>query len=327
MEIDSLKSEISALRQFEDTIKSAAIDARKNADQTMASAKKEAEQIMSKARGEAEQLIKMQSKKIAALEAQLSKLELSKKTYISKLRSMINSHLEIVEEAAKADIKKDLTGIADDDESIEDFEVTDSSEVSRSTLETIATEPSEESIKTEDANAAEEILPAAAAAILGNNLDSAPPPTEDNEKAQIEEPVNDKASIDPELSVALESYKAKAEAEGSMDPGNQNPIDELPVPPQGAIVETTKTAEEVPDEFITANEPMPESDEDNDDPIKVNTDRVNISPDAQDTPTEHNQIDIDKVEDKKESSSGDIGDELDKIVDAFEQKMDEAAKR
>ena len=40
MEIESIKGQLSGLRQFEDAIKSAAIDARRNADLTIANAKK-----------------------------------------------------------------------------------------------------------------------------------------------------------------------------------------------------------------------------------------------------------------------------------------------
>ncbi|MFQ5452850.1 MAG: DivIVA domain-containing protein, partial [Candidatus Zixiibacteriota bacterium] len=47
MEIDSLNTQITGLKQFEDTIKNAAIDARRNADLTIANAKKEADLILS----------------------------------------------------------------------------------------------------------------------------------------------------------------------------------------------------------------------------------------------------------------------------------------
>ena len=61
MELDSVKGQLQGLRQFEDTIKSAAIDARRNADLTMDNAKQEAELLLGKAKNEAEKIIESKS--------------------------------------------------------------------------------------------------------------------------------------------------------------------------------------------------------------------------------------------------------------------------
>ena len=58
MELDSVKSQLTGLKQFEDTIKGAAIDARRNADTLMQNARKEAELILSRAKEEAERALK-----------------------------------------------------------------------------------------------------------------------------------------------------------------------------------------------------------------------------------------------------------------------------
>lgn len=97
MELEAIKLQVAGLRQFEDTIKGAAIDARRNADATVATARKEAELILQKAKNEVETLITTRQQRIVESEAQLEKLELTRRAYIQKLRAMITSHLELVE--------------------------------------------------------------------------------------------------------------------------------------------------------------------------------------------------------------------------------------
>ncbi len=57
MENDSIKSQLESLKQFEDSIKGAAIDARKNADATMANAKDEAETLLADAKTKDDNLV------------------------------------------------------------------------------------------------------------------------------------------------------------------------------------------------------------------------------------------------------------------------------
>lgn len=155
MEVESLKSQLTALKQFEDTIKSAAIDARRNADMTLANAKKEAEQLLSKARSQAEEIKKSHAAQSQHYEAQIAKLELARKSYVNKLRSLISNHLELVNEIANAEPKE----VKDE----QHIEVTESSEVKQVRRETVATPPSKQPvIKTEEANAAEQIVKVAA---------------------------------------------------------------------------------------------------------------------------------------------------------------------
>ena len=98
LEIDSLKTQVAGLREFEDTIKNAAIDARRNADMTITNAKKEAELVLTKARAEGDKIVGSRSKQISSLENKIAKLEVVKKSYMNKLRSLINSHLDIIDE-------------------------------------------------------------------------------------------------------------------------------------------------------------------------------------------------------------------------------------
>ena len=97
IEIDSLKTQLAGLRQFEDTIKSAAIDARRNADLTVANAKREAELLLSRAKTEAMEIIGSRAQKVGEIEDQITKLQFAKKSYLSKLRNLSKSHLEVLE--------------------------------------------------------------------------------------------------------------------------------------------------------------------------------------------------------------------------------------
>ena len=159
MEVDSLKTQLSGLKEFEDTIKGAAIDARRNADATLADAKQEAEELLSKAKDKAEQIITTQEEKIGQVTDQLEKLEQTKRSYITEFRALINSHMDMVDVIATAEIKKDIHGDQPDAAAptSEQIEVTDSTDVTRKEVETLASQPSEEAVKTEEAYAAEKL--------------------------------------------------------------------------------------------------------------------------------------------------------------------------
>ncbi|MBD3402717.1 hypothetical protein GF420_07465, partial [candidate division GN15 bacterium] len=160
MENESLKNQLAALKQFEDTIKSAAIDARRNADMTLANAKKEAEEILNQARNQAEEIKQSHSALIEKHDAEKTKLELARKSYISKLRQLIQNHLELVDEIATAETPE----VKPEKKSENDLEITESSEMARNTRETVATQPSrQQAIKTEEANASSEIVEVAEA--------------------------------------------------------------------------------------------------------------------------------------------------------------------
>ncbi len=307
MEIDSLKTQLAGLRQFEDTIKSAAIDARRNADLTVANAKKEAELILSQAKTEAESIIGSRTHKVTEIEEQIAKLQLAKKSYLYKLRNLIRSHLEVLEEVVSSEPTTP---------SKSDIEVTESTEVSHKKLETIASMPEKpEPIKTEEANAAEEIVPVATPPEVGMIEEAAPAATEEVPDQQVlpERPV------DPELAAALEKYQRKEEE----PPAEQQPpvaMAESPAAP-GEIVETTARAEDIPEGFIT-----PETDK----PTGNTVDQVAVTADSQADATEHNAVDIDKAADQAKAdpkmNPENLAEELDRVVAKFEEEMDKAEK-
>lgn len=307
MEIDSLKTQLAGLRQFEDTIKSAAIDARRNADMTVANAKKEAELILSRAKTEAQEIVGSRAQKVSAIEEQITKLELAKKSYLSKLRNLIKSHLEILEEVAS--IESAAT------ESKSAIEVTESTEVTRKKLETIATKPTKaEPIKTEEAKAAEKIVPASPGA-----AEAEPSPTATEDVSDDDQGRQPERVVDPELAAALESYQRKDEPVAEQQEPPLPKADYVPAP--GQLIETTARAEDVPEGFIAKDDAKQATNA---------TDKVPTPAAGQPSPTEHNAIHIDAAADSKKNHSSigpeDLAEELDRVVAKFEEEMDKAAK-
>ncbi len=195
MEIESVKIQLAGLKQFEDAIKNAAIDARRNADMTMSNARKEAENLMAKAHAEATQILASRVHKKDELDHQIEKLETIRGSYYSKLRGLISSHLEWIEGISHADASQPQL-------SADRLEITDSSEVEGSQRETIATEPSHsEPIRTEEANAAGQIVQAQPPQDLANALKSV---IRDNSQPATP-PV-----VDDELAAALANYRKSA---------------------------------------------------------------------------------------------------------------------
>ena len=297
MEIDSLKTQLAGLRQFEDIIKSAAIDARRNADLTVANAKKEAELILSRAKTEAMEIIGSRAKKVGEIEDQITKLQLAKKSYLSKLRNLIKSHLEVLEEVAA--------------ESKGRLEVTESTEFSRQKLETIATKPHQSGpIKTEEASVAEqtaatEVTPAA------------PLPAAAEDVSGDQAPLGDQP-VDPELAAALEKYQRKEKPAAEQEQASQ-PTQHAPAP--GEIVETSARAEDIPEGFVAAKA---------DDTADDDTGEIVADADSQQDATEHRAIDVDPPADTAEGDSkmapDNLANELDRVAAKFEEEMDRADK-
>lgn len=304
MEIDSLKTQLAGLRQFEDTIKSAAIDARRNADLTVANAKKEAELILSRAKTEAMEIVGSRAQKVGEIEDQITKLQLARKSYLSKLRNLIKSHLDLLEEVVSSETTA---------ESKSGLEVTESTEVTPKKLETIATKPDKtEPIKTEEVNAAEEIVPA-----------TTPPKAEPSPTATEDIPGDQTPHtgqpVDPELAAALEKYQRKEEPPAEQQPTTTPTTDHSPAPCE--IVETSAHAEDIPNGFVAPETDPAASD---------GTDKVAVDVDSQPDATEHNAIDVgappDSVKEESKVAPENLAEELDRVVAKFEEEMDKAEK-
>lgn len=177
-EVETLSIQLTSLKQYEDTIKGAAIDARRNADLTIANAKTEGQQLIAKARAEGDTILTSRAKEVANIEAQIAKLTHARESYLVKVRDMISSHLSILDEIMEVEpppqkIQEQLgTGKIQQQpkkqkavekkpiaKSPDDIDVTDSSEVKLRKRETVATEPSKQpSVKIEDAQSAGRVI-------------------------------------------------------------------------------------------------------------------------------------------------------------------------
>lgn len=297
MELDSIKSQLSGLRQFEDTIKSAAIDARRNADMTVDNAKKEADLILSKARAETQELFGNRTKKLADLEQQIQDMGLAKKSYLSKLQNLIKSHMTMVDEMGSDDLDQKKT--------TENIVVTDSSEVERNKLETIGTPgPKATAIITEEAK------------VTGSD-DSVKEaiPTDAVEDGTESKPV------DPELAAALEQYApdptpavapttaseaVDKPADGSSEPATATPADQW--------VETDQKAEDIPEGFFPKPAPQgPTGD----------TDKIGVGSGSGQNPAAPTPAGDKNVVQNKPL---DIAGELDNVAKKFAEEMDKAEK-
>lgn len=298
MEVESLTSQLSGLKQFEDTIKSAAIDARRNADMTIATAKQEAEMLISKARQESEHLLSARSRDVEEIEQQITRLGLSKKSYLSKLRSLIQSHFDMIEEIDAGELPE-FTGNDTDD----NIAVTDSTDVTTHSRESLANAPESEDTDEDESNEEQTDLQAEAD---DDNTVAA----ELNEEAQSEpEPVEEEGPIDPELAAALENYKQAAahDAQASQR--------ETPVTPPPAVVETTARADDIPVGFFVRDE-NGQNEEQATDRVKVDGQRQSVEP---------NSLSVDGQEssDKPPLHPEKLAEELDQVAAKLDEKITE----
>jgi cell division initiation protein len=302
MELDSVKSQLSGLRQFEDTIKSAAIDARRNADMTVENAKKEADLILTKARAETQELFGNRTKKLADLEQQIQDMGMAKKSYLSKLQNLIKSHMAMVDEMDSGDIDQKRTA--------ENIVVTDSSEVERNKLETIGTPgPKATAIITEEAGASQPDDPVMEGSPTGVAEDGA-----------------ETKPIDPELAAALEHYQAgptPADAPTAATEAVDKPADgsseAATATPVKQWVETDRKAEDIPEGFYA----KPSPDRPTGDTDKIGVDGVSEQHQSAPEPAGPAPGGDDNAVQNKPP---DIADELDNVAKKFAEEMDKAEK-
>lgn len=94
---EALSSRYEELKRLEDTIKSAVLEAQKNADQIIKNAKKESELMLSEAKSKGEKLYEEKQKQMGDLDQKIQKLDYTKEQFYSKLRSEIEAHLKLVD--------------------------------------------------------------------------------------------------------------------------------------------------------------------------------------------------------------------------------------
>jgi len=232
MEIDSLRSEVASLKENEDVIKSAAIDARKNANTTIKAAKKEAADIIAKAKEESKKILAGNSKKVQEIEQHIQSLDQNRKTYLSKLRTLISSHLELAEREAVLDVREAMAEAAESVTPGESITVTNTEDIATENREIIADTDDDDVGATDDQE----------------EEDSGP-----EKQAELREDDEPSAA---ELEEALKQYQASEkedDGEATQPPTASPPS--LASPGQ-KWKETSALADEVPPEFIVRkNEP------------------------------------------------------------------------
>jgi DivIVA domain-containing protein len=214
METDSIKAQLAALKEHEDAIKNAAIDARRNADKTVADATAQAEEMLSDAQAESQRVLASQEDQLREIENRVMNAKEVQDSYLNKLRELIENHSAMLSQVEQAHHESPATQEA--------IEVIESSEVSRNGMETLATLPRT------DADCAEEAM--AEGAVV----------------AASDEP--DGCDIDPELTAALESYQSSVSQ--SADAVDET----LPPTPAHQIKDELAAATDIPDGFVAEAE-------------------------------------------------------------------------
>jgi len=313
-ELASVKLQLNKLREFEDSIKNAAIDARHNADTLVAGARKEVEELLNNARKEVETIEQTAAQRITDIKKELAQMELTRKSYLTKLRELINSHLEILEEISADDARREIAEAASEFEhaapapSLPDFnlsdssdniQVSDSSEVTRESRESIANQKTEEE-EAEETGAAPDVTAAGEDETTEHvHKEEEEVSTEElNDSSKVAAKADDGAlngTVDPELAAALDNYHAT----------QQQPSQDSPLPSEN-VTETTARAEDVPPEFIAAAQ--------------------TTEPGGPPRPLDDNNDTNREIPTAKKDGPISIANELDNIAAKFEEEMDKAAK-
>lgn len=236
------------------------------------------------------------TKDVTDMENQITKLGLTRKSYLSKIRVLIQSHLDMID-----DIETDNSRPAENNDAIS---ITQSTDVTTEQRESLANEPEPEKVdgEVEDASIADELKD-----VIRSDGSAKPEP-----EAEEDQP------IDPELAAALENYK-KTTAEQSAPEVSTTPATTATTPPD-AFVETTSRAEDIPDGFIAMNESSNEQATD-----KVPTSEPNTLSDA-DADADPNVLNTEEPDrsSTKPLEPKNLSGELDEVVNKFEEVIDKA---
>lgn len=299
MELDSLRMQVSNLKQNEEIIKSAGIDARRNADMTVNTAKKEAQALLAKAKEEIEKISNLKNKKIQEIEAHIKSIEQNRKTYLGKLRNLVSSHLDLVEKESVSELKEAISPA-------NDLKITESKDITSDKMDTIAG-PIDEEKDTGKNDVPMELR----TTVHGDSLE---------EPDRVEEG-------DVALTEALRKYNQVKEAHPNYlkdkDEDHPEPVPSL-ASPKKKWAETTTRAEEVPPEFIakksgeSAPAPAPQRKSSDSQSMEPNPMLMEEMEAAQTTPAPVKTNRTGKV---------DVAKEFDEIAAKFNEEMDKAENK
>jgi cell division initiation protein len=101
-----LKERLSHLLALEDTLKTAIIEAQKNAEVTVANAKREAQVIIQEAQLKRDEVIADLHHQMNKLVADINKIRFIRTNYLTKLKALIGAQMETVEQALAEDTEE-----------------------------------------------------------------------------------------------------------------------------------------------------------------------------------------------------------------------------
>jgi len=93
----SLEKRYQDLRNLEETIKSAVVEAQKGAETILANARKEAELIVAESKRQRDQTIEEKHRQLAEMEMRMEELEFTRKSLFTRLRADIGVTLKLLE--------------------------------------------------------------------------------------------------------------------------------------------------------------------------------------------------------------------------------------
>jgi cell division initiation protein len=293
MENDSLKSQLESLKELEETIKNATIDARKNADALLTNAKEEATKLVEEASAEAEERIGSKQEEHDELERKIQQLEETRKSFVDNLQGLISSHLTQLE-STPPPAESSTDESTEEPRKVEDMSQEMLESISDSLEEDVDDEKEEEPTDEEQVDEQED--------------EEAESVEYDDEEDLEEEP----QGLNPELASTANNYEHVTSEDVEEQTSAQD--QEEPVSPLVNVVETTKTAEEIPDGFIAQDAEYANTN----DTIPVGD--YADSPSPKSVSTENNESDDDEM------SPENLAATLDSVVAKFEEEMDKADK-
>ncbi len=104
---EMLSAKYNELKNLEETIKNAMLEAQKNAEQIVVNARKESELIIAETKRQRDKAVDEKYRILSELEGKIRKLEFTKKSFYSKLRSEIETHLQLVDSVMRSDVKEE----------------------------------------------------------------------------------------------------------------------------------------------------------------------------------------------------------------------------
>jgi cell division initiation protein len=265
MENDSLKSQLESLKELEETIKNATIDARKNADALMTNAKEEATKIVEEAKAEARELIGNKQEEHDTLERKIKQLEETRKSFLDNLQGLISSHLSQLE-STPPPAKSSTYEQAEEVKTVEDM--------SQEMLENLS-----ENIEDDDDSSVHDAT---------NEEETEVEATEYDEPEEFDDETE---GLDPELASTANNYEhvssedVEGPASSQVDetpvssPVNEVPVssqfDEVPVSSQVDEVPVSSQVEEVP--VSSPVDEVPASSQFDEVPVSSPVDEVPVS--------------------------------------------------